>query len=253
MTTTLAAVTPQDDLRSIVAALRAVQKSNRGAPGYARWVNRRLGRYAAAMAYQRGLTPNQVTAASATLTFSGVVLIALLPARFWAGALVFVLLATGFALDAADGQLARLRGGGSPTGEWLDHVVDSVKVSSLHAAVLITWYRNFDFDERWLLVPVLFGVQYTMFYFCIMLTEQLRRSILPAGSRPVVKTDEPAPVLRSIIVLPADYGVLCLLFLLLGWHVGFAWVYGALFAANLVFTVGALPNWYRDIKALGAH
>ena len=37
-----------------------------------------------------------------------------------------------------------------PAGEWLDHVVDSVKTSALHLAVLIGWYRADVVDEVWL-------------------------------------------------------------------------------------------------------
>jgi phosphatidylglycerophosphate synthase len=247
-----AAVTPDSPFALIVAQLASAQKSNRGAPGYARWINRRLGRYAAAAAYKRGFTPNQVTGVSAVLTFTGVALIALLPAKFWAGLIIALLLMAGFALDAADGQLARLRGGGSPAGEWLDHVVDCIKCSSLHMAILITWFRHFGFEHAsWLLIPIGFGVQYTVFFFSIMLTEQLRRASTGTVSSTKPKTDEAAPVLRSIIVLPADYGVLCVMFLLLGAHTAFAWVYTLLFAANVVFTIGAFPKWYREISSIG--
>ena len=51
------------------------------------------------------------------------------------------LLVVGYAFDAADGQLARLRGGGIIAGEWLDHMVDAIKVASLHLAVLVGLYR----------------------------------------------------------------------------------------------------------------
>ena len=63
----------------------------------------------------------------------------------------------GYALDSADGQLARLRGGGSLTGEWLDHVIDSFKISTLHLAVLVMAYRFFPTPTWWLLVPLVFS------------------------------------------------------------------------------------------------
>ena len=92
----------------------------------------------AAAAYQIGLTPNQVTYISATFTFVGLLVLALAPATWPVGLLVTVVLVLGYAFDAADGQLARLRGGGSLLGEWLDHMIDSVKVAALHLAVLVT-------------------------------------------------------------------------------------------------------------------
>ena len=50
--------------REALHTLKSRQKSGKGAPAYSRFVNRRLGRYLAAAAYQAGLTPNAVTALS---------------------------------------------------------------------------------------------------------------------------------------------------------------------------------------------
>ena len=57
------------------------------------------------------------------------------------GVVVSLLLILGYALDSADGQLARLLGGGTPEGEWLDHVIDSAKLATIHLAVLVSLYR----------------------------------------------------------------------------------------------------------------
>jgi phosphatidylglycerophosphate synthase len=242
---------PTDSYGEIVAALAAVQKSNRGAPGYARWVNRKLGRRCAALAFRWRRTPNQVTAVSALFTAVGIVLLAVLRPVWWSGALVALLLLIGFALDAADGQLARLRGGGSPAGEWLDHIVDAVKCATLHLAVLICWYRYFDLrSAAWLLVPIAFAVQSSVFYFTIMLTEQLRRNARGHDSTSPPRTLEPAPVLRSIIVLPADYGFMALTFILIPWPAVFVVVYTALMIANYVFSVGAFRRWYSELANL---
>ena len=126
--------------------LRHAQKSAKGAPPYSLFVNRPLGRVLAAAAYQMGLTPNQVTYISAAMHLRRPLVLALAPATWPVGLLVTVMLVLGYALDSADGQLARLRGGGSLLGEWLDHMIDSVKVAALHLAVLVSLYRNFDLD-----------------------------------------------------------------------------------------------------------
>jgi len=241
-----------EPLRETVARLARAQKSNRGAPAYSRWVNRPAGRLLAAVAFRLGLTPNAVTAISAAFTTTGIAVLALARPTVATGLLVAVLLAAGFAFDAADGQLARLRGGGSAAGEWLDHVVDCTKTAVLHLAVLVSWYRWFDLpDERLLLVPLLFSVEASVFFFAIILTEQLRRSAsgLTSASRPV--SGEPAPLLRSLVVLPADYGALCVTFALLGFHSAFVAVYSALMVVNMVFLVGAAGRWYREMRALG--
>jgi len=230
----------------------AAQKSNRGAPGYARWVNRPLGRQLAALAFKAGRTPDQVTLVSAVCTFSAIVLIALIRPTIWLSVMLFALLTLGFALDAADGQLARLRGGGSSTGEWLDHIVDCIKSATIHLSLVICWFRFFGLTHPvLLLIPLVFSAQASIFFFAIMLTEQLRRAArgVTSSSRP--QTDEHAPALRSILVLPADYGILCVLFLLLSFHRWFVIIYAALLIANIAVLLGALPKWFREMRALG--
>jgi phosphatidylglycerophosphate synthase len=246
-----ALASPTQPYSEVVATLRAAQKSNRGAPGYARWVNRKLGRYLAAAAFKAGLTPNHVTTISAVFTFTAMILIATLRPTIGVGVLIAALLAFGFALDAADGQLARLRGGGSPAGEWLDHVVDCVKCSALHLTILISWYRFFDLStDALLLIPLAFAMQSSIFFFTIILTEQLRRSATGVKPSSQPHTNEHAPVLRSIIVLPADYGLFCVSFVLFGFHTVFIWVYAVLAVINIGFLLGALPKWYGEMTAI---
>ncbi|HJG50865.1 MAG TPA: CDP-alcohol phosphatidyltransferase family protein, partial [Brachybacterium faecium] len=84
----------------------------RGAPAYSVYVNRRLGRALAAGAHGLGLTPNQVSLVSAAHSFAAILLIALVPASIPAGFFIALLLVLGYAWDSADGQVARLRGGG---------------------------------------------------------------------------------------------------------------------------------------------
>jgi phosphatidylglycerophosphate synthase len=240
-------------------------KSNRGAPGYSRWVNRPLGRQLAILAFQVGLTPNQVTLVSGAVTLTGIAVLALSPATPVAGLAVAALLALGYALDSADGQLARMRGQGSTTGEWLDHVIDCVKIASLHMAVLVSWYRNFDLPPEALLVPMVFGIQASTFFFTKILTDALR-----AAHTPVVDVAPPspaspptgaapstppgatrAPVLASLAVLPLDYGLLCIVFALLGFHTAFLWAYSTLAVLGVALLAAGFSKWYRDLSRLG--
>ncbi len=242
---------PRTSYRAVVERLASVQKSGRGAPGYSRWVNRRLGRYIAAWAYLRALTPNQVTAISACLTFTGIAGLALMrPSAPLAIAIVALLLA-GYAFDSADGQLARLRGGGTPAGEWLDHVVDSVKSSALHLAVVVGWFRYYDLSHAaYLLIPLAYALVSAVFFFSVILSEQIRRARKTNATTTTAPAHEPAPILRSILVLPADYGVLCLAFMLWFSDAAFVIVYTALLAANVYFLLGGLRNWFREMSRL---
>src|SRR5215212_8183135 len=155
--------------------LRSAQKSSRGAPVYSLVVNRPLGRLFAALAHQARLSPNQVSAISATWTLAGIVLLAALPPNWVTALLVTAALVVGYALDAADGQLARLRGGGTLAGEWLDHVIDSIKIATLHLAVLINIYRFFSVDPAWLFIPLIFAATYIVHFFGMLLTDLLSR------------------------------------------------------------------------------
>jgi phosphatidylglycerophosphate synthase len=233
--------------RSALNGLRSAQKSSKGAPAYSRFINRRLGRLLAAAAYRLGMTPNAVTAVSAAFSLAAIAGLALFEPTPVLGLLVTLGLVIGYALDAADGQLARLQGGGSSSGEWLDHMIDATKISSLHLAVLISAYRFFDLDNGWLLVPIGFTVVAAVSFFGMTLNDQLRRNQGLARSASAVRASSP---LRSLLVLPTDYGVLCLIFLALGWPTLFFAAYTALFAGCAIFLVLAARKWFGDMRRL---
>ncbi|WP_285063449.1 CDP-alcohol phosphatidyltransferase family protein [Frigoribacterium sp. ME-P-080] len=236
-------------VRPALAALASAQKPSTGAPAYSRFVNRRLGRWAAAVAYTVGATPNQVTALSAACTFAGIAVLAFAPSGIGTALAVVLLLVVGYALDSADGQVARLRGGGSPAGEWLDHVIDATKIAVLHLAVFASWLREPEGREALLAAPLVYQVVATVAFFAIVLTDQLRRA-------EAARTGVAAPVgrrtglLYSLAVVPTDYGLMCLAFVLLAWPPAFTVVYLALLVANAGYLVLALPKWFRELRSL---
>lgn len=238
-------------IRQTVSTLAGFQKTSKGAPAYSRFVNRPLGRVFAAIAYRLGLTPNQVTLISGLCSGIGIVALLVLGTS-WQGAVVVTLfLVLGYALDSADGQLARLRGGGSPSGEWLDHVVDCVKISTLHLSVLVAFFHSpalmgSALGQGWLVLPLAFTVVANLYFFAYILGDLIRRT---KASRPAPRTGQ-ASVLRSLIVVPTDYGLLCVAFSLLGLPIAFAAVYGLLLLGNLGYVVLGLPKWYRDMNQL---
>ena len=243
---------PGEPLGDTLRRLGTAQKGAVGAPAYSRFINRRLGRLLAALAFHAGLTPNAVTAISAAFTATGIALLALVPPSWGAGLAVAGCLAVGYAFDSADGQLARLRGGGSAAGEWLDHMVDSVKTSSLHLALLIGLYR-FETVERGalLLIPMGFCVVAAVHFFGTMLNEALRerhgavtRAADFSGRRP--------SMLKSLVVIPVDYGVLCWVFVLSGAPVVFFSAYTALFVATVGYLALASVAWFREMGRLAS-
>jgi cytidyltransferase-like protein len=236
-----------DRYRAALQALPYAGKSDYGAPAYSRFVNRPVGRRFAAAAAAVGATPNRVTLVSALFSFTAIVLLAAVPPSIALGVGVAVLLAIGYALDSADGQVARLQGSGSPAGEWLDHTVDMAKICLLHAAVLISWFR-FDAElPLWqALVPLAFGATVVVSFFGWLLVDLLRRATPGAAEAARPKR---APLGRSLLRLPSDYGLL--LWIFVSWSTPlFLWSYSALLAANAAILGLALPVWYRQARAL---
>lgn len=228
--------------------LAAAQKGRgRGAPAYSVYVNRPIGRVVAAGAHTIGLTSNQVTLLSAALTLSALLILVLHPVSPWLGIPVWLLLALGYAFDSADGQVARLAGGGSPAGEWLDHVVDAFKSVALPLAVAVGWYRFYALDNAlWLLVPLALAVATTVEFFGMVLNDLLRaRQGMPqateqGGSSPI----------RSLMGLPTDYGVVCLSFVVWGIPTAFTIIYALLTLAEILYLAAALPTWFTRMKRL---
>lgn len=236
--------------RDAVRQLSAAQKPGRGAPPYSRWINRPLGRRLAALGYVIGLTPNQITAISAACSAAALILLVLLTPRWWTGVPVAGLLVLGYAFDAADGQLARLRGGGSLRGEWLDHVVDAAKNCLVHTAVLIAVFRFVDVADWVLLVPLGYQLVSAVFFFTFILMEKLRAG---AGKESHRRASDGAGIsdhLQTLVALPTDYGILCVAFVLSGLPSVFLPVYGTLFVLSGLVLCAALVRWWRELGRL---
>jgi phosphatidylglycerophosphate synthase len=241
---------PRETYRGTLVRLGSAGKPGRGAPPYSRYVNRTLGRHLAAVTYLLGLTPNQVTVISAFFTYSALLLVFVIAPVWWLGITVAVLVLLGYALDSADGQLARLRGGGSKSGEWLDHVVDATKIGVMHSAVLVSFYR-FNGERGWALaVPLVFMIASFVFFFGMVLTDQLRRlASLEAGTT-YAKPSGRGGRFQSLVALPTDYAILCLSFVLIGAHGVFLITYVTLAAAQTLITAGVLVRWWLQLRRL---
>lgn len=242
-------------------SLRGAQKSGKGAPAYSRWINRPIGRVFAAAAYRLGLTPNQVTAISAACTFMAVALIALLEPSGVMGLGAAGLLVAGYALDSADGQLARLTKMGRPSGEWLDHVVDMAKVCLLNGAVAVSWSQwgvpGFSDVGVWALgIPIFFLTVSVLDFFGWLLADLLTLvaqasqktsgATVSAAGAPATAPSA-APALRSVLRLPGDYGLLAVTFVWFAAPLFFV-SFTALLVANAAILAAALPVWFGQVR-----
>lgn len=241
----LAPTTASTRFRDGLARLGGAQKSTIGVPAYLRFVNRRAGGWLAAGGYGLGLTPNHLTALSAGWSVAAILLLCLATPTVPTAILVTAALLVGYAFDSADGQLSRLRGDGTPAGEWLDHVVDMAKTASLHAAVLVSLARFAELgSSRWLLVPMAFGIAQVTFFFAMMLRDQLGAK--PTWSGAATPTGA-GSVTRSVVLLPMDYAALCVTFVFLPWAGVFLAVYGALGAFTAAFASRSFIKAYRTL------
>lgn len=234
--------------RDHVATLAGFQKSRRGAPPYSLLVNRPAGRRIAALAAVVGMTPNGVSIVSAVFSAAGLVMMAAVSPSIGAAVAVVALLLVGYAIDSADGQLARLTSGGTLAGEWLDHCLDMVKMSSFHAVILISAYR-FERDSlgTWpMAVAVAFGIVAVTSFFVFILTDQLRRQA--GGEGP----PRPQSIWFMVANAPMDYGVQCLWLLTRPWPTLFFGGYALLGAANLGYLCLGAWSRFGQLRALDA-
>ncbi len=230
------------DVRTSWDRLAAAQKDGAGVPFYMRLVNRRLGRGVAALAHRVGATPDQVTAVSAGLVVAALVVLVAAPPTPLPAVLVVVLLQAAFAFDAADGQLARLRGGGSRAGEWLDHTVDAARTLAVHLVVAVALLRHTDLDPAWALLPLGYAFVVSVRFFAQILAEQL---VPDRGARAAA-----AGRWSSVVQLPADVGVQNLVFRLWPATPLFLLGYGLLAVANLLLMVMTLQRRLRALRTL---
>ncbi len=237
---------PRMGYREGLTALRRAQKPARGSSLYSLYVNRPLGRVLAAAAARFGFRPNEVTVASGSCSLAAVVLVAALRPTVVVGLASGVLLILGFALDASDGQLARLTGLTSPSGEWLDHMVDCAKIVLLHVAVVLSFFRYERGTGDWLLlVPLGMLLVSVLMFFGGNLAHQLIRGPGRAAPPP-----EAATTLKAVALLPADSGTMCWAFLFFGFTHVFIVIYTALFAATAIICAMLLVKWTRQIAEI---
>jgi phosphatidylglycerophosphate synthase len=227
------------------ARLAGAQKSTASVPAYLRFVNRKAGGLLAAAGFALRLTPTQVTLLSSACSFLGIAVLILHRSTVLTGVVVSLLLLLGYALDSADGQLARVRGGGTKAGEWLDHVTDVAKISTLHSAVAIAVLRYFELRSLlYLAVPVIFLVANVTQFFGMMLRDKL---IATPGRPGTAKPGGSSSLLVAFVLLPLDHGTLGLAFLVLGVHTLFLWCYGFLALCTVAFALRSLNKAYRGL------
>ncbi len=214
-------------------------------PLYSAYVNRRLGYRLAKRLRYSGITPNQLTLISAVLTYGAIAGLALFEPSWPVSVSIALALLAGYALDSADGQLARLRARSTVAGEWFDHMVDAGKVVGVHLAVLISWFRFAHAGEPvLLLIPIGFAAVSSVTYFGMIMADQFRLRTGGFGGA------KPTPGWRRLAAAPTDYGVLCLLLALVPAITVFTVAYALGFLVSAAFLGSCLTNWWREFSSM---
>jgi len=226
------------------SALAAAQKPGAGVPAYMRWVNRGAARVVAAACAAFGWTPNFVSFISVCFSTVGLIVLVACEPAWWTGLIVGTALAVGFMFDSADGQVSRVTGASSKTGEWVDHVADAFRSPAIHfctaAAVMV--YRP---ESWWLaIVALVYGWVTSGQFMSQILAEQFVR----AAGRKQTRGGN----LRSFVLLPTDPGVLCWSFAAWGFGVPFMVLYTFLAAIAVAHSSISLRRRFRDLRALDA-
>jgi hypothetical protein len=134
----------------------------------------------------------------------------------------------------------------------LDHIVDAAKIGVMHSAVLVSFYRFSAERSLVLVVPLAFMIASFVFFFGMILTDQMRRSAAADAGFRYSKPSGPGGGFQTLVAIPTDYGLVCLSFVLLAAHEVFFAVYALLALAQVVITAGVLVRWWRELRRLDA-
>jgi phosphatidylglycerophosphate synthase len=174
--------------------------TNRGGGLFSEAVSQRIGAQFALAAYRMGLTPTALTLANLGLGLAvSVVVVANAGAGWWVGLLALVGWQVAYALDCADGQLARVTARTSPAGARVDVLCDVAAQIALVAAVSAVAVAQQPGTPAWL-VAVFAGTWMVNLVTSVLQSGPQAASMVPSRSLPV-----------RLVKLVRDYGAVIML------------------------------------------
>jgi phosphatidylglycerophosphate synthase len=172
------------------------------------------------------------------ITLSGLgVFLALQGTPGLAGLVAAVLLALGYALDSADGQLARLQGSSSKQGEWLDHTLDAIRLPAVHLTIATALLLQE--------VPAgaVIGAVFAVIASASFLSQNVGGLLRDTAGTERTRVRQG----QSWILLPADPGVLCWLFAFWVSIPLFLFLYALLLVTNLLHMTMSTRRRWREL------
>lgn len=222
--------------------LAASQKKGAGTPAYTRFVNRHLGRLLASVLAAFNFSPNIISLISSAITITCFIIFTLLSqvSIIQSSALV-ILLYFAYALDSADGQVARLLDKQSKNGEWLDHTLDAIKIPLGHGVAILLIIKNIPTNK----LLIIFYLTIISIASANFLSGILKSKLLSSPTTPKHKIIKGRnSVIRSFLTLPLDYGLFILIFLFSfnsEWFINIYNLWGMIFV--LFSTISLLKSW----------
>lgn len=189
--------------------LKKHQRGSIGEPAYSRFINRWMGRVIASVLGCFNISPNSVTLFSFILSIAAFLCFILLHevTIIYSAILTFTLIVS-FTLDATDGQLARLLDRKTERGEWLDHMLDSIKLPFGNIVAVLFIINNTDIHPGWLILYI-FALSLTSGRY---LSVTLKTKIIDYKTDKAANDRNRSGIVKSILLLPMDTGVFMLLF-----------------------------------------
>lgn len=222
-----------NDLR--FAAFWAMTYSAGGMP-LTRHFSQRLGAIAAFGAARAGLSPSAVTLLGLGVFAVAAALLATLPGGWGPALLCLALLQAGYALDCADGQVARATGRTSAHGAWLDVACDYLRNLLLAGALSIWLMRSGLPDVLALGCALGFAGGGVLLLHALTVTRQAQSAGALGAARPLA--------LRELAAAALDTPVVLAVIPLLRGH---AWLLAAYLAAMGLLNLAAAARQARRL------
>ena len=208
----------------------------RGGPLYTDRVSNTLGACFAAPAANRGVHPSTVTLASLLVGLASSGVVAFGGGAWWAGLVGLVGWQVAYALDCADGQLARATGKATPYGARLDVLCDLAVQAGVLGAIATLAIRKGH------LHPAVVGAFAALWLVNLFLSTLNKTE---GGEGHSLITSSSLPV--KIVKLVRDYGALIAVVGLLAtaWPAGMKWFVVAMTAVNGLFLLASIGREAR--------
>jgi phosphatidylglycerophosphate synthase len=222
--------------------LRDFLATNRGGGLYSEAVSQRIGSAFALTAQRLGLRPTVLTLANLVIGLSAsVMVIAYAPHHpgWTVGLVALVAWQIAYALDCADGQLARVTGQASSAGARLDVLCDVAAQAGLVAALSAVAVSYRPSTPTWLVAA-----------FAGTWMVNLVTSVMQSGPAPASMVTSRSPAVRTV-KLVRDYGAVVLLAGLVltfapQWTVVVLWLFTAINGGFLLASIAFSANASRS-------